>query len=365
MPKFNTISAEEFSRKKKQSIDFQPIRKEMSMQDIDVVTDELLRVNGHMVPMTSDAFKQLGKIVGLPVGFDKSFTDKFGTKARQKLVNRLKSATAAQGKHSVSLVLSPADKKIVGVNKDPKDIISNSAFMKTAEQLIDKYNLEVNDFTSRSDGAITINTSSPKNHWGIKGLNDEDFFGGVTFSNNPEDGFQISPFLHRLVCANGMIGKSFQENLKVQSFDTRHMEHLFQQINHLAERGFRPEKFEEQVRQAIATPASLFEMEQAHNSIRDFAPNNLKSLEEWIPYNTTRLKYHDFGTDTITMSKERKKNAKTGTSVWEVINGLTHFATHDNGIRVDESSRRNIQVLAGRILAKPSYDMQNMVASPF
>jgi hypothetical protein len=65
------------------------------------------------------------------------------------------------------------------------------------------------------------------------------------------------------------------------------------------------------------------------------------------------------------MSKERKKNAKTGTSVWEVINGLTHFATHDNGIRVDESSRRNIQVLAGQLLAKSSYDMQNMVASPF
>jgi hypothetical protein len=365
MPKFNTISQEEYTRKKNQAIDFQPIRKEIAMGDIDILTDELLKVNGHMVPMTNDAFRQFGKIVGLPVQFDKNFTDKFGTKARQKLVSRLKSATAAQGKHSVSLVLSPADKKIVGVNKDPKDIISNTAFMKTTEQLIDKYNLEVNDFTSNSDGSITINTSSPKNHWGIKGLNDEDFFGGVTFSNNPEDGFQISPFLHRLICANGMIGKSFQENLKVNSFDTRHMEQLFQQINHLAERGFRPEKFEDQVRQAISTPASLLEMEQAYNSIRDFSINDTKSLEEWIPLQTTRMKYHDFGTDTITMSKERKKNAKTGTSVWEVINGLTHFATHDNGIRVDESSRRNIQVLAGQLLAKPSYDMQNMVASPF
>ena len=365
MPKFETISAAEFSRRKKQAIDYQPLRKEIAMQDIDLISDQLLRVNGHMVPMTPDAFKQLGKIVGLPVQFDKSFTNKFGPKARQKLVNRLKSATAAQGKHSVSLVLSPADKQIVGVNKDPKDIISNTAFMKTAEQIIDKYKLEVNDFTSRSDGSITINTSSPKNHWGIKGLNDEDFYGGVTFSNNPEDGFQISPFLHRLVCANGMIGKSFQENLKVKSFDTRHMEHLFQQINHLAERGFRPEKFEEQVRQATITPASLAEMELAYNAIRDFAPNNPKSLEEWIPYNLTRQAFHDFGTDTITMNKDMKKNARTGTKIWDLVNGLTHFATHDNGIQVDESSRRRIQILAGQILANPTYDMQNMVASPF
>jgi len=365
MPKFNTLSQEEFTRKKDISIKNQPVRSEVAMKDVEVVTSDLLRVKGHLVPMSSDAFKQLGKIVGLPVGFDKSFTDKFGTKARQKLVSRLKSATAAKGVNSLSLVLSPTDKQIVGVNKEAQAIISNSSFLKTAESVIDKFGLEVNDFTTRSDGTTIINTSSPKNHWGLKGLNDEDFFGGISFTNGPDGGFQISPYLHRLICANGMIGKSFEENIRVSSFDSTHMSKLFQDINTLAERGFRPALFEEKVKQAIATPASLMEMEKAYNSISSFALNNPKSLEEWVPYHKTRLAYHDFGTDTITMNDERKKNAKTGTSVWELINGITHFATHDNNIKVDDASRRRLQVMAGRMLSKKSFDMQNVVASPF
>ena len=369
MAKFTTLSQEEFSKQAKLAESRQPLRKEISLKDVDVVSEDILKVNGHMISMTNDAFRQFSKIVGLPVGFDRSFTDKFGTKARQKLMNRLKTATAAKGSASVSLVVSPEDRKIVGVNKENKNLISNSSFVKSAEQIIDKYGLEVNNFTTQSDGTVTINTSSPSNHWGIKGLKDEDFFGGVTFSNGPKDGFEISPFMHRLVCANGMIGKSFEEKFNVHSFSNYDMEQLFQQLNHLAERGFRPASFEEKVQHAINTPASLLEMRKAHELLRSAAGVNTEkmlSLEEWIPYHTTRQKYHDFGVDTIMLSDDQRKNAKTGTSVWELINGITHFATHDNeGFRLEEGDRRNLQIQAGNILSKKAYDMQNLVTSPF
>jgi len=369
MAKFQTISQEQFSKQAKLAESRQPLRKEISLKDVEIVSEDILKVQGHMVSMTNDAFKQFSKIVGLPIGFDRSFTDKFGTKARQKLMNRLKTATAAKGSSSVSLVVSPEDRKIVGVNNKNANLISNSSFLKTTEQIIDKYGLEVNDFTTQSDGRVTINTSSPTNHWGIKGLKDEDFFGGVTFSNGPDKGFEISPFLHRLVCANGMIGKAFDEKFNVQSFSNREMEQLFQQLNHLAERGFRPASFEEKVQRAINTPASLMEMSKAHELLRSSAGVNLerlKSLEEWIPYHSTRQKYHDFGVDTIMLSNDQRKNAKTGTSVWELINGITHFATHDNeGFNLEEGDRRRLQMEAGNILSKNAYDMQNLVTSPF
>lgn len=369
MAKFTTLSQAEFSKQSELAKSRQPLRKEISLKDVEIVSEDILKVQGHMVPMTNDAFKQFSKIVGLPVGFDKSFTDKFGTKARQKLMNRLKTATAAKGAASISLVVSPEDRKIVGVNKENQNLISNSSFLKSTEQIIDKYGLEVNDFTTKSDGTVTINTSSPSNHWGIKGLKDEDFFGGVTFSNGPENGFEISPFLHRLVCANGMIGKAFDERFSVKSFSNHEMEQLFQQLNHLAERGFRPASFEEKVQRAINTPASLMEMSKAHELLRSSAGVNIEkmlSLEEWVPYHTTRQKYHDFGVDTIMLSNDQRKNAKTGTSVWELINGITHFATHENdGFKLEESERRNLQIHAGNLLSKNAYDMQNLVTSPF
>jgi len=64
------------------------------------------------------------------------------------------------------------------------------------------------------------------------------------------------------------------------------------------------------------------------------------------------------------MSKEQKKNAKTGTPIWDVINGLTHFSTHDNGFRIDDYDRRRVQMEAGRMLTK-EFDMANIVKSPF
>ena len=362
--KYTTLSQDVFDTTAKLAIDRQPIRKEVSLKNLEVVNDKTMSVDGLHIPMSNQAFKDVIKAVGLPVTFDKSFTGTFGEKARQQLINRLKSSMAAKGQSSVSLVVSPESKSIIGVHKSPKDLISNDSFLKTASQIIDRHNLEVNNFTVNDDGNIYISTSNPKNQWGLQGLKDEDFFGGVSFINNPKDGFQISPFLYRLVCANGMIGKAFEDTMKITSFDARGIEGLFNELNNMAKVGFKPAKFEEQVRAAISTKASLFEMEETYNMMRSFSGAEYKELEAWVPLQATRARYHAAGIDTITMSKEQKKNAKTGTPVWDVINGLTHFSTHDNGFRLDDTDRRRMQVEAGKMLAK-EFDMANQVKSPF
>ena len=362
--KYTTLSQTAFDEAAKSAVGLQPIRKEVSLKSLEIVNDKTLSVDGLHIPMSHQAFKDVIKAVGLPVTFDKSFTGAFGEKARQQLVNRLKVALAAKGKSSVSLVVSPSDKSIVGVHKSPKDLISNDSFLKVATQIIDRHNLEVNTFTVGSSGNVYISTSNPHNQWGLQGLKDEDFFGGVSFTNNPKDGFQISPFLYRLVCANGMIGKAFEDTLKVTSFDERGMSALLNEMNRMASAGFKPAKFEEQVKSAISTRASLAEMEEIYNMMRTYSGAEYKELESWVPLHSTRARYHAAGIDTITMSKDQKRNAKTGTSIWDVINGLTHFSTHDNGFKIDEGDRRRMQVKAGDLLAK-EFDMANQVLSPF
>jgi hypothetical protein len=105
-------------------------------------------------------------------------------------------------------------------------------------------------------------------------------------------------------------------------------------------------------------------MEEAYHMMKAYSGAEYKELEAWVPLQATRAKYHLHGLDTITMSKEQKKNAKTGTPIWEVINGLTHFSTHDNGFRIDDTDRRRMQVEAGRMLTK-EFDMANIVKSPY
>ena len=136
------------------------------------------------------------------------------------------------------------------------------------------------------------------------------------------------------------------------------------ELNSLAERQFRPIKFEEQVRLAMNTRASLAEMEDVHDTIKSYSDADTKEVEAWIPLQDTRARFHLAGIDTHTFSGAQKKGARTGTNVWDVINGLTHFFSHDNGFKIDDYDRRRGQVLAGKMLTK-TFDMSNIVPSPF
>lgn len=360
----STLSQDLFDQKAKEAISKTPIRKEVNLREVEVVKDDLLRVGDVNIPMNNSAFRGVCKAVGLPVGFDKTFASAFGDKARQALVNRLKTAVQAKGNTTLSLVVNPESKKIIGVQKDPRDLVSNRTFIETSSSIINKYGLEVSDFSINSDGGVVINTMSPKNVWGLPGLKDEDFFGGITFSNSPSKGYQVSPFLHRLICANGMIGTAFEETMSLGQMDGISMEKFWMRLNSLADRGFRPSEFEARVRTAMHTPASLAELEDVHSSLRALSDADHKELESWIPYHNTRARFHAHGIDTVLLTESQKKNAKTGTTIWDVVNGITHFATHDNGFKIDDYDRRRLQVEASKLLVK-NYDMTNMISSPF
>ena len=364
MAKFTSISQELFNQKAKEALDKTPLRREFPLKKVEVIDSETLNLDGTRVKMSTAAFSGICKVVGLPKGFDKTFTGAFGDKARQQLVNRLKVAAQAKGNSSVSLVLNPETKKVISINNKPEDAVSNQTFLDTSKSIIDKYSLEVSDFSIDHNGSLVINASSPKNVWGFDGLPEEDFFGGVSFTNSPDKGFQVSPFMYRLVCSNGMIGTSFEESHRLSGINPTGMEKFWGSLNSLAERGFRPMTFEQKLRHAINTPASFAEMEDVHSTLKSLSNADTRDLDPWIPLRETRARYHIAGIDTTTFSFAQKKGAKTGTSVWDLVNGITHFATHDNGFAIEDYDRRRLQVKAAQLMTK-DFDMANIIQSPF
>ena len=78
MPKFETLSQNIFDERAKTAINKTPIRKEISIKDVEIINDTTLKLDDHQIKMNKDAFKGICKIVGLPVGFDKTFTASFG-----------------------------------------------------------------------------------------------------------------------------------------------------------------------------------------------------------------------------------------------------------------------------------------------
>jgi hypothetical protein len=119
---------------------------------------------------------------------------------------------------TITLVASPTSKMITGFLKLASEYISNSSFFEVANQVIDQHSLLVRDLSiNPSSGSVTINCFNPNAEFSIGGLKDEFFQGGITLSNSLQKGMITSPYLNRLVCTNGMIGDSFQENYKLNN----------------------------------------------------------------------------------------------------------------------------------------------------
>ena len=159
-----TLSNQEIEAFKKEAVEATPLRKTISVKDLEVVQENILKIQGRHITMTEAAFKDLLKLMNIPVKFDQEFKKSFGDKARAQLVNRMRGALAARGNAQITLLLSAIDKRIVGFSKPGAAILSNEGFLDIATQTIDKYGLDVNSVSVNSNGNLVINTSASKNN---------------------------------------------------------------------------------------------------------------------------------------------------------------------------------------------------------
>ena len=67
MPKYQTISQSLFDSKAKEAVLKTPIRREVNLKDIEIIKNDVLRLEDHHIKMNNEAFKGICKIVGLPV----------------------------------------------------------------------------------------------------------------------------------------------------------------------------------------------------------------------------------------------------------------------------------------------------------
>jgi hypothetical protein len=90
--------------------------------------------------------------------------------------------------------------------------------------IINDAGLEVADFSvNESNGGIAVNAFSTNMRFDVPGMKDEHFIGGISFTNNPSNGFQVSPYINRLVCANGLVTRGFEEQYKLTKLDDAEM----------------------------------------------------------------------------------------------------------------------------------------------
>lgn len=361
-----TLSSGLITQRKNETLNAQSLRKQLPFRDINLIDTETIEWKGSHIKITKQAFKNLLSLLGMSQSFANKFEELFTKEAKAQFINTMKNAMASNsGRLSeVTLVLNPISKAVVAITKGDKFSISNQQFMGVAENIIDNHGMDVTNWSvDPTSGIININAFNPKANFAVKGLSDEVFTGGVTFRNSPGQGFEVLPYINRQWCTNGLTTAFAQEAYTLHSLDNQSMEKFFENMNELRSNNFAPSGFADRVRAAHNTPASLSELRFAHNLIQPYADAR---TDNWIPLHENIAAYHKAGFENMTGNQ--MKGAKSNTSVWDVINGVTHFATHGTAVidtNMQEYDSSNLMVKAGNLFGKTSFDHENHMPDIF
>lgn len=361
-----TLSNSLIDQRKVQTLEAQNLRKQVHFRDINIIDSETIEYNGSRISITKSAFKNLLSLLGMSQAFAQKFETLFTKEAKAQFINTMKNAMSSNsGKLSeVTLVLNPITKSVVAVTKKEEFGISNKQFMGVAENIIDNHSMEVSNWSvDPGTGIVTINAFNPKANFSVQGLSNEVFTGGVTFQNSPKDGFQVLPYVNRQFCTNGLTTAFAQEAYTLNSLDAGSMEKFFENLNELRKNNFAPVGFGDRVRIANDTPASLHELQFANGLIEPYAGERSDS---WIPYAENMNAYYRAGFETL--SNDQLKGAKSNTSVWDIVNATTHFASHGAGIidtNMQDFNATELMVKAGNLFGKKRFDHENSMPNPF
>ena len=367
MATITTLSTDAFNRAKLEAIGNELIRKEISLSEFNVVDNNHIQIDGITIEVTDKAFAKLLGRLRIPKAFAKRFSEGFGNDGLRQLVTMMKTAKSTANDQTVTLMVDPGTRKITDILPAGYASISQESFFDFATRYIDQYNLGVTHVGSSTYGGSQINCIAPNSMFRIPGMDREVFQTGVTFRNTPTRGLEVSPYLNRLICTNGMTSTAFAENYGLHSLTDKNINEFNEHMIQMASTGFQPIGLADNIRKAVNTDASLAEMQKAVSAILSTSDKvDYDYIQRYIPIDRAMKAYEMAGTEPNTFTQAQLKNAKSGMSVWDVVNGMTNFASNDQRYQLEGNSRGNLMVTAGNILTKKQYDTEGLLkVDPF
>jgi hypothetical protein len=367
MANLTTLSQSAFDAKKKEAIGNELMRKEISLSEFNVVDNNHIDIDGVKIEVTDKAFGKLLGRLRIPKAFAKRFSEGFGNDGLRQLVTMMKSMKSSHNDQTVTLLVDPNTRKITDILPAGYAAISNESFIDFASRYIDQYNLGVTHMGSGQYSGTQINCVSPNGMFHVPGMQNEVFHTGVTFRNTPTRGLEVSPYLSRLICTNGMTSTAFAENYGLHNLNDKNINEFNEHMIRMASTGFQPVGLADSIRKAHNTDASLAEMQKAASAIMSTDKAvDYDYIQRYIPVERALKAYSNLGAEPTTFTQVQMKNAKSGMSVWDVVNGMTNFASNDSRYNIDDSRMGNLMITAGNILTKKQYDTEGVLdINPF
>ena len=362
MKELTTLSPTAFAARKAEAVRNEVMRKEISLSEFNVIDNTHIEVDGVKIELTPFAFKRLLGRLRIPTAFAKRFETGFGSDGLKQLVQMMKTMKSSKNDQTVTLLVDPRAKKVTNILPAGYASISNEAFIDFAEGYINQYGLEVKDFGSDPSGGATINCVSPNSVFSVPGMSDEVFNTGVTFRNTPTRGLEVSPYLNRLVCSNGMSSTAFSETYGLHELTDKSISEFNEHMITMASTGFQPVGLADKIKTANNTDASIAEVQRAMSAMLSTDKKiDYDYMQRYLPINRVMKAYSDIGAEPSTFTTKQLQNAKSGLSIWEVVNGITNFASNDEKYNIDDHKTGSLMVSAGNLLMKKNFDTEALL----
>lgn len=361
----NTMTnTEKFQTMKKQVERAKLACAEISLMDIKITSEEFIEVGNSIIPINTTAFKDLIQILGLNRSILRNFQELMNETAKYKLLKAMQNGLVNAGNSTV-FMYATADKVVVRILKKRKQGMTDSMYLDTLERVLnDNSDLTINSFAV-TPTSLNCNLLNSTQIIDIKDMHDEEFHFGLSINNDFSGGTSVSPFNERLVCTNGMVTRIESGTYSMKKVTAENYESFIEYMSELKKNNYIAPGFLNSVRQASNTYASVYELESAR-SLLQRTSNISSDVDSWLPIDNIKMKYLAKGVDLDTVSNEMKSTATTNVKVWDVVNGITDFASHQYNYKISDFGRNVLKSEAGKLLFKENFDMNNIMSvNPF
>jgi hypothetical protein len=358
-------SFEEF---KQSAIDNQNVFYDTTVGAVRLESPKAISVEGSRLPMDPDALNGMIDMFGIGKRFANQFDQFVGSDGLIEVMNRFRSALAANENKGLTLSIDPDQEVITGIG-ERKPRVSMEGFFQIVEDVLGRYDLDVHRFTRSSNG-ITVATKNEDRSVNIPHLEEESYKSGLEFRSDMGQ-MDFRYMLEREICTNGMTGMVPAEQLSLTSLKDRAVQRFYDGIQSLADQMFLPEDFRDKLERNIDTPASVAEVEDSFEVLKQASREcQNPSLLSHIPMHRIRAAYEDIGYPVDEMTRTERKNARTDISVHDLVNEITWVASHPEdadveGFNIDSHTAKDMQEFAGDLFTKKTLDTQNLVPSAF
>lgn len=361
------IQTQDYGSFKQDVLESEPLFYDTEMKRVQLNDAESIFIDGKKFRLSSNGLDSLRSLVKVPKAFHGRMERYLGSGAQIGLIDALRKGISRSNKDmSVMTAIDRSSGKVISVQKAAPRL-SFGGYFDLLERMMDRYNLDLRTFSyDNGSGELRVGTQANNKQYALKDYEDEVFKAGPMFVNELGE-LQVHSFMQRLICTNGLMAIRENQDFTAK-LNREDMTGFFEYIDDLAEHHFVPTDFRARVERAMRTPASIREAERVRETIQRHSIKDDNEYTEWfVPMNEIRSAYSNVGENVSEMSITQKKNAPTNMNVWELVNALTDFASHDQSGRdfdFDESDSNVMIASAGKILGKKTFDAENLVRVP-